>query len=282
MKASAAHVFIGVIARHHLTVPTSVTIQRLATHAKDFCFDCGRRREGHALEPAHAFTPMRISLGVEEVGGIALARNLLAEVWYDGVTDADWFLSLDDDVGRLTIADLWRMCRAGVDVIGAPLPGRAIQPQCLARAIKLGVDLGSYEEVHRSLSPLLLRYLPEGPRFVTKDLVEVESTSAGCLLISRAAVTRMIDAYGRFEFPHGGQKRHPPRLFNFTEDVPDDSYYFCQAWRELGGAVYVDAQTRLTHRGVVDFATLPLAELVREEVDRGVGQAIATSQNANT
>lgn len=270
-----AHVFGAIIARHTVTRSTFMTCQRLASEARELCFDCGKTRTEHANEPSHAFAPFRFSIGLEETGGIALARNLLGEVFLDGVKDAQWFLSLDDDVGRLRATDLRRMCRSGVDVVGAPLPGRSIQPECLQRAIALGRKFDSYEEIHRCLSPLLLRYLPEGPRWVSKDLIEVESTSAGCLLISRACIERMVENYGRFDFPDKGHVRHPPRLFDFTEDVPDDSYSFCRSWRDIGGAVYVDAHTTLTHQGVVDFTTQPLGELIEETERHNRGSSAA-------
>lgn len=239
------HVFVGLIARHVVTIATHVTLSRLKV-------------EGNRLG-------ILVSEETEETGGIALARNLLVERFFDR-TAADWFLSFDDDVGRLSGGDLARMISHGVDVVGAPLPGRAVQPASLQRAIAAGETLDTFLGIHENLSPLLLNFLDEGPRWLgtpAGPICEVKNTSAGCLLVSRAAIAKMIDHCGRFAF----NERKPPRLFNFSEDVPDDSYRFCQTWRELGGHVYVDGRTTLSHRGVVDFTTKPLGKLlgVREE-----------------
>jgi len=234
------HVFVGLIARHVVTIATHVTIARLKV-------------EGNKLG-------LLVSEQTEETGGIALARNLLVERFYDS-TDAEWFLSFDDDVGRLSGADLARMISHGVDVVGAPLPGRAVAPASVQRAIKAGETLDTFLGIHENLSPLLLTFLDEGPRWLKTTagpICEVKGTSAGCLLISRAAIRRMIDHGGRFTF----NERKPPRVFNFTEETPDDSYRFCQTWRELGGKVYVDGRTTLSHQGVVHFTTRPLAKLL--------------------
>lgn len=232
------HVFIGLIARHVYTVATGMTLQRLAVEARTLGF--------------------RVSLQTEESGGIALARNLLTETFYDRVPQADWFLSFDDDVGRLTGADLLRMMSHGVDVVGAPLPGRAIQPASVRRAIEAGEPLDSFLNIHENLSPLLITWLEGGPLWHSPDLCEVKGTSAGCLLVTRKAMGRMIDKLGRFRF----NERRVPRVWNFTEEIPDDSYQFCSHWRELGGRVYVDARTTLSHRGVIDFTTKPLGALL--------------------
>lgn len=238
------HIFAGVIARHQLTVATSVTLQRVAV---------GCRELG-----------INFSMEIEETGGISLARNLLTERFYDR-TRADWFLSMDDDVGRLTANDLLRMISHGVDVVGAPLPGRGVAPHSVQRAIKAGEPMDSYLNIHENLSGLLVRFIDGKPVVAGRDLVEVESTSAGCLLVSRLAMGKMIDKLGRFAFggdERGNGVRNPPRVWNFTEAIPDDSYQFCRHWRELGGKVYVDAKTTLSHRGVVDFTTKPLATLL--------------------
>jgi hypothetical protein len=233
-------VFIGVIARHTFTVATGITLQRLAVEARNLGF--------------------RITVPNEESGGIALARNLLTERFYDSVPQAGWFLSFDDDVGRLTGADLLRMLKHRVDVVGAPLPGRAIQPYQVRHALDRGEPFDSFEGIHENLSPLLVRYVDNKPRFETPELCEVEGTSAGCLLVSRRAMGMMIDAGGgRFAF----NERRPPRVWEFTEQTPDDSFGFCKKWRELGGKVYVDALTKLSHVGIVHFTTKPLAELAR-------------------
>lgn len=240
------HVFLALIARHVVTVATFMTAQRLAAEARELGF--------------------RVSCGTEESGGIALARNLLSEVFYDGLPKAGWFLSFDDDVGRLRGKDLLRMLQHRVDVVGAPLPGRAVQHTSVRAAIERGEKFDTFQNVHENLSPLLLTYLDDGPRWHTPDLCEVRGTSAGCLLISRHAMKQVMHRNGRFRF----NERNPPRIFNFTEDIPDDSYSFCSDWRSLGGHVYVDAHTTLSHRGVIDFTTKSLAQLYQ----RG------TSQNA--
>jgi hypothetical protein len=247
------HVFVGLIARHTLTVATHVTLSRLKV-------------EANALG-------MKVSEETEESGGIALARNLLVERFFDK-TEADWFLSFDDDVGRFRGSDLARMVSHGVAVVGAPLPGRAIQPASVQAALAEGLaaKLGGaptegYLALHESLSPLLVKYLDEGPRWIQSPagpICEVRGTSAGCLLISRAAIGKLIDREGRFAF----NDRRPPRLFDFTEAVPDDSYGFCQRWRELGGKVYVDGRTTLSHVGLVHFTTRPLVT-IHEVVERG-------------
>jgi hypothetical protein len=244
------HVFVGLIARHSVPISTHITLKRLAVEANKL--------------------GINVSESVENTGGIALARNLLCELFFDLAPSADWFLSFDDDVGNLSGADLARMISHEVDVIGAPLPGREISLESVVASLKNGelqraIERPNLREqltaIHESLSPLLVGFLEDGPRWIESKagpLCEVKKTSAGCLLISRKAMAKMIERFGRFRFERG---RNPPRLFNFTDEIPDDSYHFCEQWRSMGGKVYVDGRTRLSHQGAVQFMTKPLARL---------------------
>ena len=87
----------------------------------------------------------------------------------------------------------------------------------------------------------------------------------GFQLIKRSVFERMIRAYPetKFRAVHAATNQQAPEdhlyaLFDCIID-PDsgaylsEDYAFCRRWRALGGEIFLDLQSRLTHTGPTDF-----------------------------
>lgn len=105
---------------------------------------------------------------------------------------------------------------------------------------------------------------PIGPTFkVENGFVEVKDAPTGLMMIQRGVFYKMIQQY-----PH--LKYKPDRQVGLEKLAAtiDDSYYnlfdtfideqgrylsedyaFCRLWQQMGGKVYVDADSKLTHQG---------------------------------
>lgn len=80
--------------------------------------------------------------------------------------------------------------------------------------------------------------------------IEVDYAGTGFMLISRACVEKMIQAYPetKYEGPHGDVFA----LYNtpvVDGHFDSEDYHFCRKWRALGGAVLADPSVRLIHHG---------------------------------
>ena len=87
---------------------------------------------------------------------------------------------------------------------------------------------------------------------------------AGFLLIRRGALERMAEAYPETHYRGAHNTAHPntsPNLYALfdcmiepdTGDYLSEDYAFCKRWRAIGGTVWLDTRSRLTHVGPHDF-----------------------------
>lgn len=87
------------------------------------------------------------------------------------------------------------------------------------------------------------------------DLIEARYAAAGFVLLTRACIERMIEAYSELEYetPHGRAWALWSPLFDgrpYGEDAA-----FCKRWRDLGGRIWAHPGVVLRHYG--DSAYLP-------------------------
>lgn len=107
---------------------------------------------------------------------------------------------------------------------------------------------------------------PVDPQTITvtaKGFVEVKDAPTGLMLIKREALEKMIEAYPHLKYHPDNQagidelqKRIGDCYYNFFDTFIDENgrylsedYAFCRLWQRLGGTVWVDAHSKLTHQG---------------------------------
>ena len=90
-------------------------------------------------------------------------------------------------------------------------------------------------------------------------LLEVAGVPAGFLKITRAAATRMVDAYQNLEFfcERAPQQKawglFDPYRIEGTNLKFGEDYSFCQRWRDIGGQVWIDPEIQFGHAGTKTF-----------------------------
>ena len=92
-----------------------------------------------------------------------------------------------------------------------------------------------------------------------------EYAGTGCLLIKRHVLEQMIKAYPetKFEAVHGFPVERPMtnNLYALFDCIIDpntghylsEDYSFCRRWRQLGGDIWIDLESKLTHVGPHSF-----------------------------
>ncbi len=101
------------------------------------------------------------------------------------------------------------------------------------------------------------------------DLATATYVGTGFMLISRSAIVRMIAAYPETEYKtiHAYAEKQSCSsqfyaLFDcmidpITQTYLSEDFTFCHRWRALGGQVWLDTRSRLTHTGPTDFQGMP-------------------------
>jgi hypothetical protein len=121
----------------------------------------------------------------------------------------------------------------------------------------------------QSKDELMLRYTtypfnPIGNTFkVENGFVEVKDAPTGLMMIQRGVFHKMISSYGHLKYKPDrqvGLERLAAKIddcyYNFFDTIVDDEgrylsedYAFCRLWQKIGGKVYCDADSKLTHQG---------------------------------
>jgi hypothetical protein len=150
-------------------------------------------------------------------------------------TDASHLLFVDADIG-FTPDDVFRLLDSGLDVVGGVYPRK-------------GPASGDEFDA-----------LPAGATRWDGDFQTVASVGTGFMMIARAAALRITQAHPELrasliDMPSAGVPQ-TVMVFDSTID-PDTRAYlsdyqaFCHRWRALGGEVWADHASRLSHVGAL-------------------------------
>lgn len=190
-------------------------------------------------------------------------QDLVARFLQQG--DATHLLFVDADIG-FDPEQVFRLLDFGVDMAAAVYPLKWMNPEGLKALAREGRD-------RPDAAALSYVYEPEeaGKQEIRDGFLRVRFAGTGFLMIRREALLSMMERYpelrykGTFtaEDPLAGNP-HRYALFNCmidpkTGEFLSEDYSFCQRWREMGGEIWADQKSRLTHTGSVtvsgDFST---------------------------
>ena len=193
---------------------------------------------------------------------ITRARNRMVAEF---MADTRWthLFWIDADIGFEPEAAL-RLLLAGCDVVAGVYPHKidAWPAQGLAQSLPAGSTREDFEARYPSFPANLLAH----NRQVDADgFMEVLDAPTGFMLIARRVFEQMAaampelrytpDVSGHPDVRHG-QPAPPPhyRFFDVLAEPGNgryltEDYAFCRRWQSIGGKVYVDARSNLTHQG---------------------------------
>jgi hypothetical protein len=202
----------------------------------------------------------RIGLQVELGGGDALiqrARGVMAAKFLEHTAHTH-LMFIDADIGFKPEA-VFRLLEAGRDLAGGVYPAKRVHWDKARRAF----ERGAADPPAASLN-YVVRFLPSGDAGQVSVEVgddgfgEVAYVGTGFMLITRAALQRLTDAHPELRARHGDMTGAavPAATMIFdtliepeTGEYLSEDYAFCRRWRDLGGQIFADFETRLTHVG---------------------------------
>ena len=203
----------------------------------------------------------QVRLQVKLIGGDALiprARQTIVTSFLSDPT-ATHLLYIDADIG-FEPDQVFRLLAFDADVTAAMYPLKRLDWAKVAAVAEIKrVPLAS-----GGLS-YLVQFANEQRINVRDHFVQVEYAGTGFLTIRRRVLLAMMERYPELRYaqehkPDDNQAGSPYRyaLFNPIIDqqtgtyLPED-YSFCRRWTDMGGEIWADLQSRLTHVGAFSF-----------------------------
>lgn len=198
-----------------------------------------------------------------------MAASFLAE------TDATHMLFVDADIG-FSPDQVFRLLDFGADVAAAAYPTKQFDWPALARLIAEG-----HPAPHAASFNYVLGVEDTGTVEVRNGFAKVRYAGTGFLMVRRAALLRMCEAYPALRYRRVQAVGDPlidspyrVALFDCMIDPVSGAYLsedfaFCRRWTDLGGEIWLDVRSRLTHQGSYAFEGDLAARLVPKAATGG-------------
>lgn len=153
-----------------------------------------------------------------------------------------------------------RLLDFDADVTAAVYPAKAIDWEQVRRAVN---------ERRRNVEASALNYVvgfePNKPIESRNGFAKVRHVGNGFLMIRRPALEKMCAAhpelkYGAVHLRNDSNAKSDNRYALFDTMIDKDTgeylsedYAFCRRWRDLGGEIWIDMQSKLTHVGSMAY-----------------------------
>ena len=202
----------------------------------------------------------KIGLNVQTLGQESLvtrARNTLVANFLDNEKFTH-LLFIDADIG-FSPDNLKRYFEYDKDVICAPYPMKLISWKLLPQLIKDGKD---YQNL---CHPYVLNFANKGEIKVDKGFAEVLDAATGFMLIKRECLIKMKEAYQDLKYVSdqilNGKEFNSENTYLFFDTMKDEDgrylsedYAFSRRWQKIGGKIYADIGSNLSHTGQYRFS----------------------------
>ncbi len=185
-------------------------------------------------------------------------QNLVAH--FLEIPTATHLLFIDGDIG-FEPDQVFRLLSFDVDMAAGVYPTKRIDWEKVALVAKEGK--GGLEST--TLSYVIEMEKPEKLDFKA-GFVKVRFAGTGFLMIKRQVLLKMIEHYPELSYTREHQAEDPLRgsrfrsaLFNCFIDEATGAYLsedfsFCRRWTDMGGEIWADLKSRLTHVGSIAFS----------------------------
>jgi hypothetical protein len=216
---------------------------------------------GSLLKLALACGQRGIRLQVQMTGSDALItrarQNIVAHFLH--IENATHLLFIDADIG-FEPDQVFRLLEFGAPMAAAVYPIKRIDWDKVAAMARAGRG-----PLHSSALSYMVEFVDSGPIETRGGFARVSYAGTGFLMIGREALIAMIQHYPELRYSHD----HKPNdklagspwrsaLFNCMIDEASGTYLsedfsFCRRWTAMGGEIWADMHSRLTHLGAVSF-----------------------------
>ena len=194
------------------------------------------------------------------------SRNELVSLFLDD-KESTHLLFIDSDVFDFDKGCLQRIVELDKDVSGGIYPIKKLEEDRIKLLYK-NFPESDHAEIFSSsykyninIGKSLFAVHEEAKN--NNGFIEVDQLATGFLLIKRNVFDKMIKGYPERQYiPYPDQKEFQTgNLYNFfdsyinpeTKEYLSEDFCFCQLWKKLGGEIYADSQSKLSHSGLFDY-----------------------------
>ena len=200
---------------------------------------------------------------------VTRARNTLVQLFMDE-PNCTHLLFIDADIG-FNPQTIIRMLELDKDVVTGVYPRKTIDWRKIKKRVKENNDI-SEDELHAASLQYNLNVKNPERVEVKNGFIEVLDGATGFMLIKKQVFEKMAKAYPELKFksdqhlgsPHDTQfDYHDTSAWNYaffdtmidpdTKRYLSEDYAFCRLWQKIGGTVYADITSGLTHYGTYAF-----------------------------
>ena len=196
-----------------------------------------------------------IGLNVQTLGQESLvtrARNTLVANFLDNESFTH-LLFIDADIG-FDAKSLKRFLEYDKDVMCAPYPMKLISWDMIPKLIEEKKD---YKNL---CHPYVLNFSNKGEINVEKGFAEVLDAATGFMLIKRECLLKMKEEYPDLRYKTdqiiNNKEFESENTYLFFDTMKDDDerylsedYAFSRRWQKIGGKIYADIGSKITHFG---------------------------------
>lgn len=207
---------------------------------------------------------LQIGVGISFrlIGGDALitrARNMLVQQFLSDPT-ATHLLFIDADIG-FSPEQALALLDAQKDVVGAIYPLKQVNWPRVKQHLDLGAANPGSSALNYVVDLLDNDHVP-GPEV---NFAQVRYIGTGFMMIRREVFTRMAQQYPDIHFKNvhvaaedGLAFRNNCAYFDCVIDKEtgaylSEDYTFCKRWTDMGGEIWANTKSRLTHTGPMTF-----------------------------
>lgn len=199
-----------------------------------------------------------VGLEIRLTGGDALVSRARSRLACDFLeTDHTHLLFIDADIG-FDPEHLFRLLAFDKPLVGGVYPLKKTMWEKVPDAVRRGV-----KDLQAASLGYVVRFMPSATESVELEdgFGQVAYLATGFMLIRREVLVRVAEANPDLVSVMTDMNTAPTRTVMFFETMiePDsreylsEDYAFCRRWRALGGEVWADFQSRMTHVGHAQY-----------------------------
>jgi len=215
------------------------------------------------LKLQHALGQQKqIDLTVLMLGGDALItrarQNIVAQFMEN--PDTTHLLFIDGDIG-FEPEQVQRLLDFNSDMAAAVYPTKRIDWDKVKAAVQTNKD-----NLDKAALSYVMEFVPLKEAALKNGFAKVRFAGTGFLMIKREVIARMIEHYPELKYSRENRaedtlkdSRWRSALFNCMIDPVtgvylSEDFSFCRRWTEMGGEIWADLQSRLSHTGSMTFS----------------------------
>ena len=191
---------------------------------------------------------------------VTRARNMCVAEFLN--SDCTHLLFIDSDI-EFDVNVIRRVINVNKDVACACYPMKTVNWSAVRSLTKEKIETMSNDDIQGHMMKYNVQFTKDGSfcRPIIDGFMQVDYAATGFMLIKRTVLVKMRKAFPELQYKCCDVAGHlQPHLWAFFDTMIDESknylsedWTFCKRWKQLGGEIWLDLYSPLTHVGSFSF-----------------------------